>query len=74
MGLREKWGPTIREAGTFKYPGDTALDMVYGMTDMISDMKRKLPADASKAIRPEEMAVRKALHKLETAVKKATKG
>jgi len=68
MGLKEQWGPTIKEAGTFSYPGDTVLDMTYGMSDLLAQIKRRV--SDPRAIHRESVAVSKALFKLEEAVKK----
>jgi len=71
--LRKHLVPLLKQtktAGTFKYEGNTALDMAYAMDDLLADLKRKLPVGS---IRAEAAEVTKALRKLENAVKKAEK-
>ena len=56
-----------KQAGTLHYDGDTALDKVYAMTDLLAEVKRALPSGKGRA--PEVQAVQKALPPLEDFVK-----
>jgi len=63
-------GGQVRAAGTLRYEGDTALDKVYAMSDLLSEViYHKGPTVEMFA--PEVKAVRNALRALEQAVEKA---
>jgi len=58
-----------KTAGTLRYEGDTALDKVYAMTDLLIEAKRGLDPQTAKS--PEVKAVQSALYALEKVVQKA---
>jgi hypothetical protein len=56
-----------RHAGTLPYEGDTPLDKVYALTDLMNQIKRDVPR------LPEMKTVQDAIYKLEEAVARALK-
>ena len=61
----------LKNAGALRYDGNTPLDKVYAMTDLLNEIGRGLPTGSGRS--SEFSAVRKALFKLEAYVKKETK-
>jgi len=58
----------LKQAGTFQYEGNTSMDMAYALTDMVNELKRRLPEGS---VTQEARDVKKAILVFEAAVKKA---
>jgi hypothetical protein len=69
MSLVNRYRSTTRKrtGGTLHYEGDTPLDKVYAMSDLLSEAGRGL---GHKEARTEYLAVSKALFALEKAILK----
>lgn len=62
---------STKTAGVLRYEGDTPLDKVYAMSDLLKEVGKGLPTGATRS--SEVSAVQKSLYKLESFVEKQTK-
>lgn len=62
---------STKTAGVLRYKGDTPLDKVYAMSDLLKEVGMGLPTGSTRS--SEVSAVQKSLYKLESFVEKQTK-